>query len=79
MPESPDLFGEIVVTWPDVFAWIEAVAGIPRDSPRAEHYIRGWNVPAKVARAKRDGTFHDVIDRPSTPSACTWWHRFCWR
>lgn len=76
MVEGKDLFGQVVVTWPEVFAWCEAVAGIPADSPRLAHYIRGYNVPAKVARAKLDGTFQAVLDRPA-PSPF-WWHRFRW-
>lgn len=79
MTEGTDLFGEVVVTWPDVYAWIEAVAGIPRDSPRAEHYIRGWNVPEKIARAKREGWFERAIAHPFTPSGSSWWARFTWR
>ncbi len=52
-----DLFGEIPVTWDEVWLWIEKVALIPRDSPRAEYYARTWNVPEKVRQAKQSGTF----------------------
>jgi hypothetical protein len=76
MYEGPDLFGEVVVTWPDVEAWVEAVAGIPRDSYRFDYYVRAWSVPEKVARAKREGWFEAAITREA-PSAY-WWSRFRW-
>ena len=55
MTEGTDLFGEVPVTWPEVFAWVHEVAGIEPDSPRALGYVRAWGLPAKVARAKLDG------------------------
>lgn len=74
--EGLDLFGQVVVTWPEVFDWVEAVAGIPRDSPRAWRYVHGWRVPDKVARAKLDGTYHATVSRP--PPEPHWWARFRW-
>ena len=65
-----DLFGEVPVTWPEVFAWCEAVAGIPADSPRLALYVRTYDVCGKVARAKLAGTL-EVILAPqftSTPA-----------
>lgn len=55
-----DLFGEIPVTWPEVWAWLEAVPGIARDSWRAAYYIEWWDVPAKIRAAKRAGTFEAI-------------------
>jgi hypothetical protein len=78
MQESLDLFGEVVVTWPEVYAWIEAVAGIARDSPRADYYVRAWNVAAKVASAKLDGTYDDIL-RSYRPPGVPWLQRFRWR
>lgn len=78
MQEGLDLFGQVVVTWPEVFAWVEAVANIPADSPRAASYIRSWNVPAKVARAKLEGTYHAIVARPPPPPPF-WASRFTWR
>jgi len=52
---AEDLFGEVPVTWPEVWDWIEQVAGIPRDSWRARWYCRCWDVPDKIRAAKRRG------------------------
>lgn len=76
MREGLDLFGQVRVTWPEVYAWCEAVAGIPADSPRLAHYIRGYDVPAKVARAKLEGTYDAAVNRPPPPPL--WWARFRW-
>lgn len=73
---ATDLFGEVPVTWPEVYAWLEAVPGIHRDSPRAAHYIKGYDVPGKVAQAKREGWFEAMINRPPPPPH--WWKRFRW-
>lgn len=50
---SVDLFGQVPVTWPEIYAWCREVAGLEPDNPRTLAYIRQWNVPAKVADAKR--------------------------
>lgn len=71
-----DLFGETPVTWPEIYAWLEAVPGIHRDSPRAPHYIRAYDVAGKVARAKREGWYSAAISRD--PSHANWWTRFRW-
>ena len=76
MTEGLDLFGEVRVTWPEVEAWVEAVAGIPADSPRAIHYIRSWNVADKVARAKLAGTFDATVAKP--PPLPPRWAAFRW-
>lgn len=55
-----DLFGEVVVTWEDVRLWLTAVPRIDPDSPRASAYIKGWNVPAKIAAAKLAGTWDHI-------------------
>lgn len=58
MPRRPqrgppyDLFGEIPVTWPEIWEWIETVASISRDSWRAAYYIEHWNVADKIRREK---------------------------
>ncbi len=75
-PNPVDLFGEVPVTWPEVWAWCEAVAGIPRESHRAARYAAGWNVPDKIRRAKLAGTFELVISREPPPPH--WWARFRW-
>jgi hypothetical protein len=76
MTEGKDLFGQVAVTWPEVYAWCEAVAGIPADSPRLAHYVRGYDVAGKVAQAKLAGTFHTITHRQPPPAH--WWARFRW-
>jgi anaerobic glycerol-3-phosphate dehydrogenase len=63
-----DLFGEIPVTWPEVWDWLEAVAGIERTSWRAPYYIEHWNVPAKIRAAKAAGTYYAIIDEGTRPA-----------
>lgn len=60
-----DLFGEVAVTWPEVYLWLETVAGIERTSWRAPYYIEHWNVPAKIAAAKLAGTWAEITERDS--------------
>lgn len=72
-PYPFDLFGEVPVTWLDVEAWLIAVPRIPPDSPRAAHYVRGYDVPGKIAAAKRAGTFDALVSRPTAPEP---WQRF---
>ena len=71
-----DLFGQVCVTWPEVYEWCEVVAGIPADSPRCAHYIRGYNVPAKIERAKREGWFEQAVSHVQPHGR--WWERFRW-
>ncbi len=78
MQQGLDLFGEVVITVPDVRAWLAAVPRIDPDSPRAEHYVRGWDVVGKIARAKREGWF-DQVTAPREPPPGHWWLRFHWR
>lgn len=63
-----DLFGEIPVTWQEVWDWIECVAGIERTSWRAPYYIEHWNVPAKIRAAKAAGTYDAIIDAATRPA-----------
>ena len=64
-----DLFGEIPVTLDDVLAWMLAVPGIPPDSRRFGHYIRGYDVIGKIRAAKAAGTFEQLLSSEPTPSA----------
>lgn len=62
---TPDLFGEIPVTWPEVYAWCEVVArfDLATASPRrVARYIADWNVIGKVRAAKERGDFHEIIE-----------------
>lgn len=56
------LFDEIPVTWPEVWEWIERVAGISRDSWRADYYIEYWNVVEKIRPAKRNRNLSAVLE-----------------
>ena len=76
-PPLRDLFGEVIVTFDDVAAWLIAVPRIDPYGPRAPHYVRGYNVVAKITRAKLDGTF-DAIVAPRDPPPAKWWLRFHW-
>src|SRR5687768_486195 len=63
-PRAPrDLFGEIPVTWDEVYQWVFAVARIPADSWRARYYIEHWNIPDKIREAKLAGTFDAIVSR----------------
>ncbi|MDR5797427.1 MULTISPECIES: hypothetical protein [unclassified Caballeronia] len=59
-----DLFGEVVVTYDDLFSWVEAVAPAFTSSTRAfEHYVHAWSVADKVRDAKLRGTFESTIEK----------------
>ncbi|MDN7182526.1 hypothetical protein M0D69_31805 [Caballeronia sp. SEWSISQ10-4 2] len=59
-----DLFGEVVVTHDDLYAWVEAVAPAYTSSTLSfEHHVRGWSVVEKVRRAKLDGTYETTIEK----------------
>lgn len=66
MHEGLDLFGQVAVTWPEVYAWCEAVAGITPDSPRLAAYISAWCVPEKIAAAKLAGRWPVTAGRRPT-------------
>jgi hypothetical protein len=73
-PRPPyDLFGEIPVTWPEVVAWCELVAGLRADSPRLTWYARNWNVPDKIRAAKLAGELDAIL---AAPPARPWWELF---
>jgi len=58
----------------DIVRWCFAVPKIPADSPRFSWYVTHWNVPAKIAYAKKTGTFEATVARcdPIDPA----WLRF---
>lgn len=55
-----DLFGEVPVTWGEVYQWCAAVAGITPESWRFRYYCEHWNVPDKIRAAKMAGTFERI-------------------
>jgi hypothetical protein len=62
-----DLFGEVPVTWPEIWAWLEAVPGIARDSWRARYYLDSWNVPDKIRAAKLAGALDAILTDSRQP------------
>ncbi|MHB1702044.1 MAG: hypothetical protein ACYCSN_18315 [Acidobacteriaceae bacterium] len=61
--DNPDLFGESVVTWPEVHAWVHAMAPhMERTERSLRQYIRQWEVVRKVASAKDRGDFQALIE-----------------
>lgn len=65
MPKIPepyvyDLFGEVPVTTQDIDKWLICVPRMDPLSPRAEWYVKGYNVADKIRTAKMRGTFHDL-------------------
>lgn len=65
---SLDLFGEVPVTRPDVYAWLLGVADMDPASFRAEGYMRVYRVLDKIVTAKLEGTF-DALTAPARKSA----------
>lgn len=59
-PRPFDLFGEVLITRHDVYAWLLAVVDIDPASERAAGYIRAYGVIQKIARAKQDGSFDEL-------------------
>ena len=55
-PSQLDLFGEVPVTWCEVYAWCGQLR-ISQTPWRLDWYIHNWNVIDKVRRAKLAGTF----------------------
>lgn len=76
-PAPVDLFGQVPITHDDVAAWLRAVPRLEPGTPRAAAYVRGYDVPGKIAAAKQNGTF-EQITRPNMPPPGHWWTRFHW-
>ncbi len=53
-----DLFGELRVTWDDARLWVQTYAPhMLSTETRFRRYVQAWNVPQKIARARRNGEF----------------------
>jgi hypothetical protein len=63
-----DMFGEVPITRPDVYAWLLAVVDLDPESNRAGQYVQTYAVVDKIVAAKLDGTF-DTITEASRLSA----------
>ena len=78
-PQERDLFGEVVITLHDVRLWLQTVPRIDPDGPRAAHYVRGYDVPAKIRQAKLQGIFEAcTAPRVIEFQSPAWWSRMCW-
>lgn len=67
-PRALDLFGEVLITKHDVYAWLLAVVDLDPASERAAGYIRNYGVVEKIARAKQEGIF-DALTATAQDSA----------
>lgn len=57
-----DLFGEVPVSFEDVYAWLLAVANIDPESERAAAYVRDWGVVRRIVECKLKGTMESIVD-----------------
>lgn len=63
-----DLFGEIPVTESDLELWVAAIAPVYLSSERSfRSYIRNYNVPEKIRRAKLYGDFDQITAKRRAP------------
>jgi hypothetical protein len=77
MRENPyDLFGEVIVTHHDIALWLIAVPAIDPQSPRAARYVASWDVVGKITRAKSEGLFWSIVERPARPITAWFGQRF---
>jgi hypothetical protein len=58
-----DMFGEVPVSRPDVYAWLMAVVNMDPASFRADDYVRNYQVLEKIVAAKLNGTFDQIVRR----------------
>ncbi len=56
-----DMFGQVPVSRPDVYAWLLAVPDIDPGSCRAASYAEGYGVLDKIIAAKLAGTFDEIV------------------
>ncbi len=64
-----DLFGEIAVTQDDLWDWVAAVSPVHLSERLFSHYVRRYDVAAKVRRSKLAGEFEALTARRARP-----WH-----
>lgn len=63
-PHPYDLFGEIPVLESDLALWVAAVAPRWLEPERSfQLYVKSYDVPEKVRRAKAQGTFQEITAR----------------
>ena len=54
-PHTLDLFGEVPVTWEEVYEWCDNNPRISSTPWRRDWYIKNYNVIFKIQREKRAG------------------------
>lgn len=65
LPPMLDLFGEVPVLESEMLDWVTAVAPAYLSTERSyQSYIKAYDVPAKIRRAKLCGDFDHVIAKP---------------
>ena len=64
-PYAHDLFGEVPVYPQDIDCWLLAVPKIEPGSPRAEAYIKTYDVISKIKNAKKNDEFEDIAGKVS--------------
>lgn len=69
----------------NIIRWCLAVPKLRPDSPRFAYYVSRWDVPTKIAKAIKDGTFEDTCKEADfynpawvqfIPAALEEWARF---
>ncbi len=63
-PAQPvrDLFGDVPVSFHDIYAWLLCVAHLDPESERAATYVRDWGVVHRIRVAKLDGSMTPVTE-----------------
>lgn len=59
-----DLFGEVPVTENDLYDWVAAVSPVHLSERGFDHYVRRYDVAAKIRVAKLRGSFESICARP---------------
>lgn len=65
-----DLFDQVPVSEKELELWVAVVAPRWHGSRRMQFYIRDWDIAGKVACAKRNGTFDQVLQRAAEMVDC---------
>lgn len=69
-PQPLDLFGEVIITQREVMLWMWKVPfWMTRNASAARiaDYIRGWDVPGKIRRAKTTGRLEEIFGDEACP------------
>lgn len=64
-----DLFGDVVITDDDLYAWVASVSPVHLNERAYANYVRRYDVADKVRTAKLQHRFDTITARPGVP-----WH-----